>query len=152
MPWGVKQARALWRSLSCRFSQADINGFVRGSLKSCEFIDNVTQDVKNTWLRNIRLPISVYALSRPFSHINAVSTFVVVTDELWKLYADKTVDVAMLQAVHANEGSSSVAVVDYSKMWSLNGMVLAPGDQVNKGQTCFLRSTATAWNIFNCGF
>lgn len=41
-----------------------------------------------------------------------------------------TIDVAMLQEVHANEGSDSVAVVDYPKMWSLTGKFLAAGDQV----------------------
>lgn len=52
------------------------------------------------------------------------------TGEPWKVYPGVSIDVAMLQEVHANEGSDSVAVVDYSKMWTLTGHFLAAGDQV----------------------
>lgn len=53
-------------------------------------------------------------------------------DELWKVYADVTINVAMLQDVYANEGSDRVAVVDYAKMWTMVGTFLAAGDQVRK--------------------
>lgn len=46
------------------------------------------------------------------------------------MYAGIEIDVAMLQEVHANEGSDSVAVVDYAKIWALSGQFLASGDQV----------------------
>ena len=46
------------------------------------------------------------------------------------MYADVTISVAMLQDVYANEGSDMVAVVDYSKMWTMVGTFLAAGDQV----------------------
>ena len=59
------------------------------------------------------------------------ATFV-VSDEPWKVYVDVTIDVAMLQEVHANEGSDSVAVVNYSKMWTMVGTFLADGDQVRE--------------------
>eukprot|EP00903_Cladosiphon_okamuranus_P005351 g5346.t2 len=45
-------------------------------------------------------------------------------DEPWKVYVDVTINVAMLQDVHANEGSDKVAVVDYPKMWTLVGTFL----------------------------
>lgn len=48
------------------------------------------------------------------------------------MYADVTINVAMLQDVYANEGSDEVAVVDYSKMWTLVGTFLAAGDQVRE--------------------
>lgn len=54
----------------------------------------------------------------------------VVSDESWKIYPDVTIGVAMLQEVHAHEGSDNVAVVDYSKMWTMVGTFLAAGDQV----------------------
>lgn len=54
------------------------------------------------------------------------------TGEPWKVYPGVSIDVAMLQEVHANEGSDSVAVVDYSKMWTLTGHFLAAGDQVRQ--------------------
>lgn len=41
-----------------------------------------------------------------------------------------TIHVAMLQDVYANEGSDKVAVVDYSKMWTMVGTFLAAGDKV----------------------
>lgn len=43
-----------------------------------------------------------------------------------------TIDVAMLQDVRANEGSDSVAVVDYAKMWTFAGHFLAAGDKVRE--------------------
>lgn len=48
------------------------------------------------------------------------------------MYADVTINVAMLQEVYANEGSDKVAVVYYSKMWTMVGTFLAAGDQVRK--------------------
>lgn len=51
-------------------------------------------------------------------------------DERWKIYPEITINVAMLQTVEASEGSDSVAVVDYPKIWSFTGEFLAPGDQV----------------------
>lgn len=54
------------------------------------------------------------------------------SDERWKVYTDVTIDVAMLQEVHANEGSDNVAVVHYSKMWTMIGKFLANGDQVRR--------------------
>lgn len=56
----------------------------------------------------------------------------VTSDERWKVYTDVTIDVAMLQEVHANEGSDNVAVVHYSKMWTMIGKFLADGDQVRR--------------------
>lgn len=56
----------------------------------------------------------------------------VISDEPWKAYNDVTIDVAMLQEVHANEGSNYVAVVNYSKMWTMAGQLLAAGDQVRE--------------------
>lgn len=53
-------------------------------------------------------------------------------DERWKVYTEVVIDVAMLQEVHSNEGSDSVAVVDYPKMWTLTGHFLADGDQVHE--------------------
>lgn len=53
-----------------------------------------------------------------------------VADERWKMYNNVAIHVAMLQEVHASEGSDSVAVVDYAKMWLLSGTFLAAGDQV----------------------
>lgn len=54
----------------------------------------------------------------------------VTSDERWKVYNDVRIDVAMLQEVHANEGSDYVAVVNYAKMWTMIGKFLADGDQV----------------------
>lgn len=55
-----------------------------------------------------------------------------ISDEPWKAYNDVTIDVAMLQEVHANEGSDYVAVVNYAKMWTMVGQFLAAGDQVRE--------------------
>ncbi|CAM9792611.1 unnamed protein product, partial [Ectocarpus sp. 13 AM-2016] len=66
-------------------------------------------------------------------------------DEPWKAYNGVTIDVAMLQEVHANEGSKYVAVVNYSKMWTMAGQFLAAGDQVFwSASTC---ETASAANL-----
>lgn len=46
------------------------------------------------------------------------------------MYADVTLNVAMLQAVSVNEGSDTVAVVHYAKMWRFMGQFLVAGDQV----------------------
>ncbi|CAM9252504.1 unnamed protein product, partial [Discosporangium mesarthrocarpum] len=50
--------------------------------------------------------------------------------ERWKLYSGIKIDIAMLKGVEAGEGSSTVAVVHYSKPWSFTGEFLAAGDQV----------------------
>ncbi|CAN0540052.1 unnamed protein product, partial [Ectocarpus sp. 12 AP-2014] len=66
-------------------------------------------------------------------------------DEPWKAYNGVTIDVAMLQELHANEGSNHVAVVNYSKMWTMAGQFLAAGDQVYwSASTC---ETASAANL-----
>lgn len=48
------------------------------------------------------------------------------------MYNNVAIHVAMLQEVQASEGSDSVAVVDYAKMWILSGTFLAAGDQVRQ--------------------
>lgn len=77
-----------------------------------------------------------------FPYLQSKPTYIVISqngptqnglmsvDERWKTYTDVTIGVAMLQEVHANQGSDNVAVVDYPKMWNLTGQFLDAGDQV----------------------
>lgn len=59
-----------------------------------------------------------------------IAFFFLPADELWKVYSATTIDVAMLQEIHANEGSDGVAVVHYAKEWALTGPFLASHDEV----------------------
>lgn len=77
------------------------------------------------------MPLTNQSSAAILSTLNAIFPYYTsAAEELWKVYADVTIDVAMLLEVHANEGSDGVAVVDYSKMWRLSGFFLASGDQV----------------------
>lgn len=48
-----------------------------------------------------------------------------------------TINIAMLQAVKANEGADTVAVVHYAKRWRLLGHFVGAGDQVRQ-VNCFV--------------
>lgn len=79
-----------------------------------------------------RAPATTSASIATMIHVSKLNCNIrlFATGEAWKVYADKTIHVAMLQEIHANEGSDSVGVVKYAKEWALTGEFLAADDQV----------------------